>query len=1280
MANPSKLEDVRREELVDIEQRRTRVELPSQDVARDLVGLALSGGALRSASFSLGVVQALQRLGLWRYVDYMSTVSGGGYIGAYLTSSALKDKQPVTQDHQPLLEPDSEKQPSRVKRFIYGGHYLLRPWRFINTYLMGLFFINLALFSGLLAVCAGTAFLWRCLDYPAIRDRAKLLSEGLANDLTMPFWPFFLFGLAWLAAWGISLFQRGSEAKGITARYCLFFTLASLLIGFALLIGNGDIAVWSGDPISLGGKVWGPIVGLILGGLVPFLTPKRLLQSGLNPQKDWERYVFAAASAALLVGIPLLLVGWFARENISGYNTSSQRPVLAADIDDWPALASLLPPHLAPPPDSAEAAPLGQTAAARSAGTAGTTNSVPDEPKGLLSAVVMAPAAVLQPLLQGLRGTATPLSREQSPDREQAYTEDFRRAFRETDVQLKANAIRAFVSVDLKTRRVDVEDFPQTLVAQLVADGFLSQRTGKLQLGGMKVEQIPAVVATVADRLTEVDFSQLEGRDEERFLEALHTSPDRRTPFQQAFVDLFLGNFLQATAAELKREFVSFDRAAADFLGREEWRSWSLPHFIQRFTEVVTWRLAKNNVAVTYWETKRALERRESDFALAFNELLRSPPFVTEYLTATETDGTEGPAATPRIQALLATAHLTEEREWPPYRRHELSRLLLERDFPTIFRSRQVIQRRVSIDQDQKTRLIWLATSLGVFVLVGMWVDLNALSLQRYYRDRLTQTFLVPRNVKSPSLPLSELATTEYGGPYHLIGASVGLMRKSLRYGEDEFRGLAESRREQDERCVDSFIFSRRYCGSEITGYVDTVAYEHSVPGYTHKLDLAEATALSGAAISPGYVQNWLLAFLILAMNLSLGQWVPNPLMGRPRTRPRVLALLLGLFRRAEQRPFVFISDGGHAENLGLVQLLKRRCKLVIVVDASCDPRHEFHDLGRAMRIARVHGGVKLVALEQDHGADRELRGEELRLSQGEDGVDAGDARRHFFLARILYPNAEEGLLLYVKPSFTGDESVDLEQFRKQNKDFPHDPVSDQLYDESQVEAYRQLGYHIGMQLQGLMPEQFRGGRLWTTGSKVTTDQICQWFTAACLTPVTPSQKAPSPAEPTSVLGQVASRPLVKKILAGMKRQHAEAADIESATLRQMLAHDQSFADVTPDGAVAAIRSAVVDRQHHSANDREYCVWLLRALESDAAVPSSLSETIDVLLTAARPEHPERVRLAAISTVSILGRNEQHRDRVREALRNLKPDPKGTVRLAIKNALSNLQDSPAKPR
>jgi predicted acylesterase/phospholipase RssA len=56
-------------------------------VGDDLIGLALSGGGIRSAAFCLGALQALSKLNAIRVIDYLSTVSGGGYVGGAMTAT-----------------------------------------------------------------------------------------------------------------------------------------------------------------------------------------------------------------------------------------------------------------------------------------------------------------------------------------------------------------------------------------------------------------------------------------------------------------------------------------------------------------------------------------------------------------------------------------------------------------------------------------------------------------------------------------------------------------------------------------------------------------------------------------------------------------------------------------------------------------------------------------------------------------------------------------------------------------------------------------------------------------------------------------------------------------------------------------------------------------------------------------------------------------------------------------------------------------------------------------
>lgn len=77
-------------------------------VEMDLLGLALSGGGIRSATFNLGILQGFAHLGLLRRFDYLSTVSGGGYIGAWLVAWIKREGDPLEVEQQ--LKPNREKQ------------------------------------------------------------------------------------------------------------------------------------------------------------------------------------------------------------------------------------------------------------------------------------------------------------------------------------------------------------------------------------------------------------------------------------------------------------------------------------------------------------------------------------------------------------------------------------------------------------------------------------------------------------------------------------------------------------------------------------------------------------------------------------------------------------------------------------------------------------------------------------------------------------------------------------------------------------------------------------------------------------------------------------------------------------------------------------------------------------------------------------------------------------------------------------------------------------------
>jgi hypothetical protein len=153
----------------------------------------------------------------------------------------------------------------------------------------------------------------------------------------------------------------------------------------------------------------------------------------------------------------------------------------------------------------------------------------------------------------------------------------------------------------------------------------------------------------------------------------------------------------------------------------------------------------------------------------------------------------------------------------------------------------------------------------------------------------------------------------------------------------------------------------------------------------------------------------------------------------------------------SEDRKWLNLSDGGHIENMAIYELLRRRCKYIICVDGESDPGYTFGGLMTLVRHAQIDFGVRI----------------EPDLSQIRPDTTTHYSQSHSAFCRIRYPTPpgappEFGLLLYMKLSVTGNEPELIRRYRVMHPDFPHQTTLDQFFDEEQVEAYRELGAHVG--------------------------------------------------------------------------------------------------------------------------------------------------------------------------------------------------------------------------
>ena len=265
------------------------------------------------------------------------------------------------------------------------------------------------------------------------------------------------------------------------------------------------------------------------------------------------------------------------------------------------------------------------------------------------------------------------------------------------------------------------------------------------------------------------------------------------------------------------------------------------------------------------------------------------------------------------------------------------------------------------------------------------------------------------------------------------------------------------------QRQAESFTVTPLHSGSFYVGYRDSKEY-----GGQDGISIGTAVTISGAAASPnqGYHSSPAMAFLLTILNVRLGSWLGNPgLAGRntydkshPRTNLEPLMWEL-TGSTNDQCPLVYLSDGGHFENLGIYEMVLRRCRFIVVSDGGCDPKCTFEDLGNAIRKIRTDLGIP-IDIEYD---DMRCRSSEATLCKG----------RYVTTARIRYSAIDDtdkdGVLVYIKPGlYEGDFfPKDVYNYATGSPEFPHESTADQFFSESQFESYRALGRHAFNEICG---------------------------------------------------------------------------------------------------------------------------------------------------------------------------------------------------------------------
>ncbi len=357
---------------------------------------------------------------------------------------------------------------------------------------------------------------------------------------------------------------------------------------------------------------------------------------------------------------------------------------------------------------------------------------------------------------------------------------------------------------------------------------------------------------------------------------------------------------------------------------------------------------------------------------------------------------------------------------------------------------------------------------LVVSTAMGWFVDVNSFSLHGMYRNRLIRAYLGASRGKGERKPnpFTGFDPNDNLAMHELWPSSprklLPVVNSSLNLVEPVAEKLA-----WQERKAESFTVTPLHSGNFRSGYRRSDEYGGQsfslfgcafYRGPIRAISLGTATAVSGAAVSPnmGYISSPVLTFLLTLFNVRLGWWLGNPgtagndvywRLARPRLATmRLLDEALG--RTTDQRPYVYLSDGGHFENLGLYEMVLRRCRTIVVIDADEDKDFTFQNLGNAIRKIRIDLGINI---EFDDFPD-------FRKRQQGAHPTVYCAVGHIRYCKVDGENAPDGLLLYVKPTIRGDEPADVLNYESSHPDFPHQTTADQWFSESQFESYRALG------------------------------------------------------------------------------------------------------------------------------------------------------------------------------------------------------------------------------
>ncbi len=1106
---------------------------------KDLVGLALSGGGLRSAFFNDGLLQALSHRGLLRYVDYLCSVSGGGYIAGHLMTKArqqdvnhqeqrttandsTENRQPIsshddrnpdhrqpTNDSSPWnfhedvgddatapawhfgRDPDSGRECEQ--RLPGIGAYLSRSFRFFAGYTLRQLPIYLLYMSFVGLIAALLAISFRSYDSLHFRSVYRVaLGVMFGNELLIAFiLPLLAMSatltialVAWCPLWGSD--QSSREARwrdsirwlakcGFWLTVIMAATSVAVFMGNDLTKATGDSSVASHSRLNQFALQMTILAGAIQ--LLAFLGSDRLLRSEQSEAAKWKQTFQAVISNGVVAFAIFTMIHLMARENISGYTDRRDPALVTGDISNWPATISTFAQLLPPATEGIE----GQ-------------NATEIDQRILKTVALLDLQAWSDIELLGLSSLNRYDRFLLDPDAIALPDSPLSQRDRQRSAQLLPAHWRYWYVIRACLPLVDRVSFaldqPHSLGAggDPLGEAFTAQELGE-------ASGAYSTIYRAADRAL---------ANGERFLHD-HNALLHSQQFTEQLLKLIVRQGNNASAD------IDIQRAEG----------------AEPVDELLDHPLLKSNLsslAVTHRSRLQNLLTMHFLGSLGSVNLKMkdAPGFPWKYSWSIAESTDQG-----QLRASIDRAWLNVL----------LLSLMTSGEDHAMLRPFHIGSTWVVQPHDQRSRWRWVifwSALLSISLLLTSNLNRNHY-LFTFYHRQIGDAFLKGRDSQRGTAgiggdtPLRLMRPCESGLPFPIY-LTAGMVETG------DGRGIVPA----------GIALTPLGATRGATPGYQRVHDAFDDPQRPRDVTLGEAVATSGAAITPLMTSTIALRVLMdffgarLGRRMCLGEKVTdNSVAGSSGWTLKIAALLaifLGLLLRAgaelswltvlaccglffvtavilwqlhhrtgypallldwwqsmgrkqeanaskmsasdvkppplaepipdtrwSKRPGIFVADGGFYDYLGVSELFRRRCELIIVSDAGINRGSTTMEaLASMCELASSELGVRLVQLDHD------MPIEYARLQR-----DEGQSASQTFLAmRVKYPELpgrpdlpREGLLFYVQMSITDRDPIEIQQIRHRFPSFPDEPTTNQFYSPDQVAAYRDLGYHIGSRL-----------------------------------------------------------------------------------------------------------------------------------------------------------------------------------------------------------------------